>query len=265
MIGSRATVGLLLLCALIFSAFAAPGASAKGTTAFTCVSGGGALDFSDAHCDNEVTSGTGSFGHVSLGTEAVKIQVTNEGTKGLTTESTPVVLNATLGGMALEIVCSKASGTSVNTNKEISGVMQNEGKELSLRFFECTVVKPAKCTIKGGEINVTSGATTITVENVKGTEMGLLFSPEAGKPFFEVTLEGPECPLKGKTASVVGTTTATGPRPSTEITSSRGATMIVTKEMTAETLKIAGAAASVSAAFTVKTGSSPVTLTTTSP
>ena len=68
MIGRRATVGLSLLCALAFCAFAAQSASAAkavNTTAFTCVEGA-TKDFSDAHCDTKVTAGTGQYGHVVI-------------------------------------------------------------------------------------------------------------------------------------------------------------------------------------------------------
>lgn len=261
----KAAVALSLLSMCACCALAAPSASANGTTAFTCVQGGGALDFSDAHCDNEVTPGTGSFGHVSAGTEPLTILVTNAGTKNMTTESTPWVFSATLGGNSVEVSCTTASGSSVNTNVEVGGVMQNTGKELTLKLTGCTVLKPANCTIAKGEINYGSGITTLTVENIKGSEMGLKFSPEGTKALLEFELEGTECPLKGKKISAVGTTSATGTRPSTELTTSRGATMIVTKEMTAETLHVAGASATISAAFTVKTTTAPVTLTTTNP
>lgn len=51
----------------MFSAIAAQSAMAiTGTTAFTCVSNGGAKDFKDAHCKEAVAAGTGSFGHVGI-------------------------------------------------------------------------------------------------------------------------------------------------------------------------------------------------------
>jgi hypothetical protein len=266
MIRLRTAVGFSLLCACVFCAFAAPSASAKGTTAFTCVKGGGALDFTDAHCDNEVTPGSGSFGHVSLGTEPKVIEVTNAGTKSATTESTPLVLNATITGAPIEISCAKVNGSATITNKEIGGVMQNEGREISMNISECVFLKPAQCSLKAGELKLATKVTSLTVENIKGTEMGVKFEPEkfAGV-LFEAEIEGAECPFKGKVAQVVGSTTATGPRPSTEVTASRGATMVVTKEMTAETLKVAGASASISSTLTVKTSTAPVTLTTTTP
>lgn len=65
--GCRAIIVLVLLCALALCAFAAPSAvAAKGTTAFTCVKGAGAGDFSDPDCEKGVKAGTGGYGHVEI-------------------------------------------------------------------------------------------------------------------------------------------------------------------------------------------------------
>src|SRR5689334_16146452 len=78
----RSAVGLSLICALVFCALSAQSASAaegKNTTAFECVKGGGAKDFSDAHCDNNVGAGKGEYGHVVLTlNEKVSISISNE-------------------------------------------------------------------------------------------------------------------------------------------------------------------------------------------
>jgi hypothetical protein len=54
----RAAFGLSAICALLISAVAAQGASATGTTAYTCAPGKG---FLDADC---TVGSTGTSGHV---------------------------------------------------------------------------------------------------------------------------------------------------------------------------------------------------------
>src|SRR5262245_34707505 len=87
----RSAVGLSLICALVFCALAAQGASAaegKNTTAYECVKGGGSKDFSDAHCDNNVGAGKGEYGHVVLPlNEKITLSITNEKTKNETKEA----------------------------------------------------------------------------------------------------------------------------------------------------------------------------------
>jgi hypothetical protein len=54
MYGRRAVVGLSLLCALVFCAFAAPSAQAlKGTTITTCKQVGSGATFQDEHCTKQ--------------------------------------------------------------------------------------------------------------------------------------------------------------------------------------------------------------------
>jgi len=257
----RTAVGLSLLCALVFCALAAQSASAAegtNTTAYECVEGGGAKDFSDAHCDNQVTAGTGKFGHKVLPlSETINISVTNEKTKNNTTESTPVIQKGTVFGLASEIECKSLTGEGTLKNEEPSaGVHRVKGTILA-KFNTCTVKKPAiGCKVKQ-PIEVSSN-----VEGVEGlgagkNEMGLEFKP-TGEHFAQLKLES--CFAAG-TYNVDGTAIATGtPTPTSKFT---GATSIFTEAMTKETLKLGGNPASVSSSSTVtKTGGSPVALTT---
>src|ERR1043166_4096070 len=234
MTGRRAVVGLTLLCALLLSALAAQSASAtKGTTAFPCTSSAGIDDFSDAHCDNGVEKG--SYGHVYTEPgQEVEIELTNSKTKTETKESTPAILKGTLAGVKFETTCTTVSGTGKSTNKVIAEVMQNEGTGLAIKYSGCTVNKPAGCKVKE-PIEITGSS--ITVENLGAgkTDMGVQFKPKAEKPFGEVTLEGTECALKGKSFPLEGTMIATGSRGSTEAVASSGATLVFTNEMTKET------------------------------
>jgi hypothetical protein len=249
----RTAVGISLICALAFCAFAAQGASAaegKNTTAFTCVEGGGEKDFSDAHCDTNVGAGKGKFGHVVLPlNEKVSISITNANTKNETKEATNTVLKGTIAGLKSEIVCKTVSGTGSLTNEEPSSKVHRVKGTVEAKFTSCTAPKPAfGCKVKE-PIAVNSG-----VEGVEGlgagkNEMGLEFKP-TGEHFASVTLEG--CFVAG-TYNTDGTAIATGTPSNTAKWS--GATSVFTAAMTKETLKLAGNPAEVESTTTVtKTG-----------
>jgi triacylglycerol lipase len=263
MIGSRSAICLSLLCALLFCAFAAAGASANGTTAFTCSSGAGVKDFTDAHCDTGTTEG--AFGHIEIEAgQETEVETTNAKTKSETKESTPAILKGTIAGVATEISCTTVSGSAKDTNKEISSVMQNEGTGVAIKVSGCTVVKPTKgCKVKE-PIELTG--TSITVENLGGKgEMGIEFKPKEGKKLSEVTFEGAECVVKGQVVALEGTMVATGGRGSSEAVTSTGATLLFTAAMTKETLKFAGNAAELSSTITVsmkEAEGKPITFTT---
>ena len=266
MIGRRAAVGLSLLCALLFCAFAAQSASAapaKNTTVFTCVEGGGEKDFSDAHCDNKVKAGEGKFGHVAIKTgEATKIVVTNAKTKNATTESTNAVQKGTIAGIKSEIVCKTVSGEGTLTNEEPEAKVHRIKGSIVAKFSSCTVVKPALgCKVKE-PIEVSSNIESVEGLGAGKNEMGLEFKP-TGEHFAQIVIEG--CILKG-TFNVDGTAIATGTPPATEKWS--GATSIFTNAMTKETLKLAGNPAEISSSTTVRRApvegkeQNPISLTT---
>jgi hypothetical protein len=273
MTGRRAAAGLSLLCALAFCALAAPEAPAAGTTAFTCEQGGGALDFSDAHCDSKVANGTGKYGHVmvmeKLGTSVV---TSNEKTKEETLAETPVFLLGVVDSWAVTIECTKLSGSGIYTNiTDTSKIMQNEGTKINIKLSGCTVKKPEKnCNVKQPiEIN----ATTITVENLgaKKDEMGVEFKP-SGEHFAVLEFEkGIECKVSGDNAFLDGTAIATGKRGSSSSVTSSGATLLFTAAMTKETLKLAGSAAELDSTITMRREAmggveqNPLVLTTTTP
>jgi hypothetical protein len=252
MTGRRAVLGLSLLCALLSCALAAQGASAapaKNTTAFTCVKGGGAKDFKDAHCDEKVTPETGEYGHVVAPlNETTKVIVTNEKTKNGTTESTPAVLKGELGGAKLEISCTKVSGEGTLTNEEPEAKTHGGKGSGATQFSSCTVLKPSKCTIKPVEVSATGEG--LEELGAGKNEMGGELRPPSGKIFVTITLEGESCALKGKPLEVEGTAIATStPAPTAVHT---GTTAILTNAMTKETLKIGGKPAEISASTTVR-------------
>jgi len=136
-----------MLCAMAFSAVVAQGASAAGQTAFTCASGGGAKDFSKAHCApaDAVTPGTGSFGHVAI-TEETHARLSNEKTNSTTTGPTNGTLRETIAGVELELESTGVvEGRGILRNEEVGGVMQAyaESNESALTFNGVIVKKPA--------------------------------------------------------------------------------------------------------------------------
>lgn len=201
----QAIVGLGMLCALAFSAFAAQSASAAGTTAYTCKQTG--TGFTDAHCK---TAGSGSFGHVAIGpTTSTEVSGSNETTGGATE---PLTLRTTITGIELEL---KATGVIIGgwmENREIGGemVVEGEGGALSPEFTGVTVTKPAG---KGCKVNKDAEGGVgigefVEGNNTKATTQGqgdaVKFTPAFEKPFATFFIQG--CSIAGlnKTYAVVG-------------------------------------------------------------
>jgi hypothetical protein len=274
MIERGAVAGLSLVCALLSCAFAAQSAfaiPAPNTTAFTCVFGGGSKDFTDAHCDQKVSAGSGSYGHVAIPLgEKTELELTNAGTKNSTGESTPAVIKGTVFGVATEIVCSKVADASIVIEKKLihSASVQNEEDifgehtvkgQATLRFASCKVQKPALgCTVKeplDSEILEFQGREGLGAGK---NEMGVQFNGGGPGIFMTVAIEG--CLIKG-TYKVEGTAVATGTPAPTEKHS--GATTVFTNAMTKETLKLAGNPAELSASITARrAGGNPIAFTT---
>jgi len=255
------------MCALsVASASAAP------TTAGECVSGGGKKDFSDAHCDNAVTAGTGSFGHV-LFSNGVKTNVT--ATNDLTGTASVFKLEGKLAGVVTVIECKKASAKGTVTN-EAGGKATFGNAETE--FTECTQSAPEACAGKAATVKKTTSAQTgphnlristtkkvgptgeeITFheENAAGTEMGMKFVP-TGENFTEISVT---CPIV-TTVPVKGFTYATPGRGGAATSS--GATAVFTKSSSIGGLVFAGNPATLEGTLTFrKEGGNPLTLTTT--
>jgi hypothetical protein len=202
MFGRRAVVGLLLLCASLFCAFATSSASAAGTTAVTCVkSETKEGDFSDAHCGNQVEPGAGKFAHTAIEVgKTTEISLTNDKTTGDTTGAQQLVFTGTLTGINVEFSCSTVKGTGSLTNEESGKVMKTTGTAV-IEATKCTMTKPAKCTVKEP---FTWDTQFKTYEN--GTEMGVEFLPtsESGGLFGSWTPQGSECVFKEKSFTISG-------------------------------------------------------------
>jgi hypothetical protein len=247
-----AVAGIALLCAFVYGSITMQSAmaTAVNTTPYTCVKGGGAKDFKDAHCNEKVAAGSGAYGHVAI-TVPTLVSLFNSKIKNGTTESTPAILKGELAGVKLEISCTTVSGEGKLSPEEPEAKVHFAAiaAGLALKWLVCKVFKPSKCTVKEPiEFNLAGRG----VEGLGAgkNEMGLEFKPAAGEILTTITLEGAECVLKGKPLEVKGTATATGaPAPTEKHT---GATQFFTNAMTKETVSIGGKPAEISSGITLK-------------
>jgi hypothetical protein len=271
MFGRRALAGLSLLSALLFCALVAQGASAaesKNTTAVTCVSVENGF-FEDAHCDTKLPSATGKFEHAAIanGTET-EIHITNEKTAEKTTKPTAATLKGILGGVELQIECTKvvtdATNKSFVRNTEPVAKEHKVDGTAAVIFEGCTAKKPANCTVA----KITTSSKFIGVDGVGAEKntMGLEFKPDVGTNFASFTLEGEKCALKGKAIEVKGSMIATGaPNPKEKYS---GATIKFEPGNEMEKLEIGEKAAEFTATFTTSSVGScgetenPIALTT---
>jgi hypothetical protein len=180
MIRNRAIVGLCMLCALVFSAFAAQSASAKNTTAVTCGKGLGTSDFSDGHCKTNVGAGKGAFGHEVINPKnPTAITVTNETTNG---EKEATKLKSVQAGVTLELQSQTLTGT---------GEMMVYGTGIVLTYKEVTVTAPAGkgCKVKNEEVKTKKlDASTKSLTNqLNFTEIE---KEKEKEPFAEFTVQG---------------------------------------------------------------------------
>jgi hypothetical protein len=266
MIGRRSTIGLALLCAFAFCAFAAQSAMAEkgvhavNTTAVTCVPSAEGF-FKDAHCDEKLASPTGKFEHAAISNDTTtEIEVSQTKTSKL---------KGTLAGVNTEVTCNKVksvAGKSFIHNVEIEKKHTVTGT-VQVQFTECTVLKPTKCVIKEPIV------TTATFEGVEELginkdTMGVEFvGKNANKEFAELTFENKgaeKCALLngGKPFIVLGSVIATGTPPPKE--KHAGATLNF--NMFPQTLEIGLKPAEFEGTFTTTmagAGGNPIALTTT--
>jgi hypothetical protein len=264
MIGRKTVVGLSLLASLCFCAIGAQGASAAwqtatNTTAYTCVPNGGAKDFSDAHCDNKVAEGTGSFGHVAI-TAGTKTSIESSGgTATLHGEAFATELTVTCH----EAVPDKPGGTNPSYIENTNGGTTHEVHGTSAVIFQnCTVSQPANCTTKA--ITVKSRFHGVEEPNHSpGRTMALQFEQDEA-PYATITLEGGSCALAGIPLEVFGKAKGTSNSGSQE---TRWAGSTVKFEPGAmEELEFGGEEAEFTATLETKMeGGNPIALTTPTP
>jgi hypothetical protein len=204
--GRRAVVGLCMLCALLVSAFAAQGASAAGTTAYTCVTGiGGTLR--GEHC---LTTGTESaiYGHKSI-TNNVTTELTgnNETTKGV---KDATLLKSTIAGAAFTLTGATTTGTGWMTNAEEGGEMFAHG-EGTITYTGVTASGGCKVFTDSGAGKGEEGVihTEPLVATTKGQGDALKFEPKTPNVFARFLLEGCTNPGLNGTYTVTGTIKST--------------------------------------------------------
>lgn len=261
MFRGKAAVGVCVLCAFALSAVVAQSAAGaiKGTTGFTCKEKkeAGGAGFSDAHCKTAVGTGA-KFEHVGI-PEGVTTEgrVTNTLTGGATE---PAFLHSVQSGVELELKATETVGEALGSNKvnaEGEHFAEGTGKTT---YSGVTVVKPAGkgCVVKGGEI---------VTKELRGTSLGQgmegKLTPASEETFATFTIEGctiaalngvyevkgsincsgqgstvicdrtattaqKTLKLRGQTAGVSVTTTATGRKNSTEPFTPLGVTTVET-------------------------------------
>ena len=247
MTGRRTIVGLCLLCALAFSAFAAQGASAatKGTTQFTCKEvAAGTGTFTKAHC-KPGDAGKGDFSHVTVAeNETTELVGSNEKTNAATNGAEKTILHANVVGLETEIVAATVHGTGSATNlKDPTGEHFVEGTGvINYTGAELLKPQPTKCKLEKTEYSTKELRATTT-----GQGDFLKFEPKEGETFieFNVISNAPEtCP-----ASIIGNYKVTGSIKGTP----EGATTTFTRAGTTEqnTLKLRGQKAGVEGKLTI--------------
>jgi hypothetical protein len=245
MIGRRAVIGLSLLSALVFCAFAAQSASAaaaKNTTAFTCVSSGGSTnkDFKDAHCDEQVESGKGSFEHKTIPLKtATEIDVT---------QVANAVLKSKVAGAKVTIECTVTKNNTTKSTLENS----ESGKEHFLKgvatveYSKCTVKELLKCIVAEpivAEANV-EGVEGLVGPKAEEKAMGLEFKGKGAEETFATIefkdKEKEECSVKNQKFPVKGSAIGTSGPTAAAVQNNRngGSTLAFTGEFEMEKLKL---------------------------
>jgi hypothetical protein len=200
MIGRKSVLGVVVLCALAFSAFAAGNASASFQIAVECAPGG--TGFGDAHC---VEAGV-THGHAAIPASPTwtLIDGTNAKTASGTTAAAPSRLKGKLSGVETELECTGLSGEGELMNNSGEGTEWVEGKG-KIHYTGCSVTKPAGkgCKVKGSKVDTEELSAT-----TKGQAASkLAFSP-VGEKFANITIEGCSVAALNNTFPVTGSLVA---------------------------------------------------------
>lgn len=246
MTGRNVLIGICAVCALAISAFAAQGALAAGTTAFTCVENGGLKDFSDGHCKTSVTAGTGQYGHVAINPET-----------SLTVEANETSFAAVVSGISVEFKAESAIGVGTQINEFLLGPGHLVNGTARLVYSNVEMVKPAgkECAVAGKEIETEPLDMTTANQG-----MGLRFSPALGTVLAEFEVTG----CKGSKAleALNGAWSMTG----SVAAEPQGATIVFTHAATTAqgTFKLRGQTAGIAGELELKNLSSgtPISFTT---
>jgi len=277
MIGRRAVVGLSLLSALLFCAFAAQSASAvpaKNTTLVTCVKAKVAKtgDFDDEHCDKENKEKKGEWTHESI-SNAIKntlLEFTNTKTiEGGKDVKVNAVFKSKAFGVEALIECEEAQGTGEATNEEPTAKEHRFTiANIEVKFTKCKVAKPAGCKVKEP---IVAKATAEGKEGLEGPKkeknaMGIeIKGSGAEETIAEVTFEKGFGACEG-TFKLKGNAIATGGPGQEENNAFKfhGATWILNSKANMESLTFGAESAELTATLTPRM-TDPVKLTTENP
>jgi hypothetical protein len=252
MIGRRSVVGLSLLCALAFCAFAAQSASAAtavNTTMFTCVDVGSVGDFTDEHCDNTGVPGKEKFGHVAVtNPSGTEIDVSNQKVTNSTKDAEPALLKSKVAGTKVTIECTAVKNNAAKSslkNVETEKKHNIEGSSVT-EFSTCNVKELTKCVVAEP---IVASANVKGVEGLEGPKgeknaMGLEYEGSGVEKTFatvEFKNKGAEScavnlksfPVKGSAISTCGQTTE-----SAQENKDCGATLVFTEKFKMQTLKL---------------------------
>jgi hypothetical protein len=193
--GRKAIVGLCALCALAVSAIAAQGASAVGTTAYTCKFGTGVgVTFSTVHC--RASDGTGALGHFAIAngtTTEVRGESTDHAGKPI-----KGTLVATVFGATVELEGSVFSAEGTMSNSEEGGEMLASGTGTGT-FTEVKVAKPASCEVHTDEKPEPGEVGVVHTEPVKATTKGqgdrVKFEAKEGNVLARFWITGAKCAI----------------------------------------------------------------------
>jgi hypothetical protein len=197
--GRRAIIGLCMLSALLVNAFAAQGASAAGTTGYTCVEDPNGPLMGE-HCLASGGSGT-KHKHASIANNTTtELTASNETTGGV---KDVMVLQATVAGASFKLTATTMTASGWMTNAEEGGEMFAHG-EGTATFTGVTSDSGCKVFTHSpkGEEGV------VHTETLKATTKGqghaVKFEPASGTVLARFILEG--CTNPG----INGTYTVTG-------------------------------------------------------
>ncbi|MGB7686547.1 MAG: hypothetical protein WBL45_12295 [Solirubrobacterales bacterium] len=280
MIRRRAVVGLSLLSALIFCAFAAQsafatvGTKSNNTTGFTCIKVGPKSEFADAHC-NSKTGGEYAHQLIPLDT-TTEVDATNAGVTESTKNSEPAVLKSSLGLAKLTIECATVKGTPKNStqhNVEPAAGQHTFTGSAQAEWSNCTVKELTKCVVAEPIVISTTFYGVEGLEGPKGEKnaMGVEYKGAGAEETFtelEFKNKGAEaCSANGKKAPVKGSLIGTsGPTTESEQeTKATSATIAITPKNKMQTLKLGTSPAefSVIVVPTMAGGGNPISVTTT--
>ncbi len=283
MIGRRAVIGLSLLCALLFSAFAAQSASAikpthsLNTTATTCVKLEPKIqEYTDPHCSDKHPENKGDYAHIKIESKT-NVAGTNATVTESTKKSEPAVLKGTIGLAKVTIECAVVknnAATSTLTNSEPAQGQHTVSGFAETEFSTCNVKELTKCVVAEP---IVSKANVTGVEGMEGPKgeknaMGGLFVGAGAEETFapvEFKNKGAEaCSLNLKTFPVKGSVVATN-GPTTESKQDNkfaDATLVFTPKFKMQTLKLGPNAAEFSTIVTPSNnGGNPLSSTTPTP